>query len=151
LAAKGSNLFESVLPEDLQLLLWKFRDRIHSVQVQSEEPWIPWELCKLSGKDEDGRVIEGPFFCEAFAITRWIPPTPFKPSLKLKNMAVVVPGDSGLPFAPEERAYLLSLSTDNRQISAVPATFLELREALASGKYDGWHFSGHGSFPDVDP
>jgi len=151
LVAKGSNLFESVLPEDLQLLLWKFRERIHSVQVQSEEPWIPWELCKLSGKDEDGRVVEGPFFCEAFAITRWIPPTPFKPSLKLKNMAIVVPPDSGLAFAKEERDYLLSLRGDNRQVNSAPTTSIELIEALASGAYDGWHFSGHGRSDEADP
>jgi hypothetical protein len=151
LAAKGSTLFESVLPEDLQLLLWRFRERIHSVQVQSEEPWIPWELCKLSGKDEDGRVVEGPFFCEAFAVTRWIPPTPFRPSLKLKNIAVVVPPDSGLAFAKEERDYLLSLGGDSRRVTCAPTTSIELIEALASGTYDAWHFSGHGRSDETDP
>jgi hypothetical protein len=151
LAARGSTLFESVLPEDLQLLLWRFRERIQSVQVQSEEPWIPWELCKLSGKGEDGRVVEGPFFCEAFAITRWIPPTPFKHNLKLKNMAVVVPPDSGLAFAKEERDYLLSLRGDSRQVTTAPTTSIELIDALACGIYDGWHFSGHGRADETDP
>lgn len=151
LAAKGSHLFESLLPEDLRLLLWKFRNRIQSIQVQSEEPWIPWELCKLFGPDENERIVEGPFLCEGFAIARWLPPTPFKPSLKLMNMAVVVPADSSLDFVPNERAYLLSLSAGKRQVSSVPATFLELRAALASGMYDSWHFSGHGSFADTDP
>ena len=28
-------------------ILWTLRTSITSVQVQSEEPWIPWELCKL--------------------------------------------------------------------------------------------------------
>jgi hypothetical protein len=70
LAAKGSMLFEKILPPDLQVLLWQLRDRIKVKQVQSEEPWIPWELCKLQGR-EGGLVVEGPFLCEAFAMTRW--------------------------------------------------------------------------------
>ena len=30
----------------------------------------------------------------------------------------------------------------------IPANFLDLHSALASGAYDGWHFSGHGSYRD---
>ena len=41
LAAKGASLFTSLLPTDLQLLLWSLRSSIRSVQVQSVEPWIP--------------------------------------------------------------------------------------------------------------
>jgi CHAT domain-containing protein len=150
LAARGTNLFKSLFPADLQVLLWSLRSRIQSVHVLSEEPWIPWELCKLFGL-EDGRIVEGPFLCEAFALARWIPGPGLKPTLTLQNMAVVVPSDSRLAFAPDEQAYLLSLSNGNRQVSCVPATFLELREALASGKYDGWHFSGHGRSDETDP
>jgi len=150
LAAKGADLFTTLLPADLQVLLWSLRDRIRSVQVQSEEPWIPWELCKLCGQ-EDGRVVEGPFLCEAFAITRWLPGIAIKPRLRLSNVAVVVPADSGLVHVAEERAYLLSLNGRERTIRAVPATFLGLREALASGSHDGWHFSGHGGFRAENP
>ncbi len=150
LAAKGAHLFTSLFPADLQRLLWSLRNRIHSVQVQSEEPWIPWELCKLCGQD-NGRVVEGPFLCEAFALTRWLPGIALKPSLKLTQMAVVVPADSGLTFAPREREYLLSLAAGSRQVKRVPPTFVELRAALASGEYDGWHFSGHGGFRGTDP
>ena len=39
LAAKGTNLFTTLLPADLQVLLWSLRDRIRSILVQSEEPW----------------------------------------------------------------------------------------------------------------
>jgi hypothetical protein len=150
LAAKGSHLFEAVIPEDLQVLLWSLRNRIRSVQVQSEEPWIPWELCKLEGK-ENGRVVEGPFLCEAFAVTRWLPEVGLQPSLTLKKMALVVPQDSGLPFAAGERDYVLSLANGGRRVERIPATLLELRSALAQGEYDGWHFTGHGGFRAPDP
>lgn len=150
LAAKGSHLFETIMPEDLQVLLWSLREHIRSVQVQSEEHWIPWELCKLQGR-EGGRVVEGPFLCEAFAITRWLPEIGFKPTLTLKKMALVVPKDSGLPLAASERDYVLSLARGGRQVQRIPARFLELRSALASGEYDGWHFTGHGGFRAPDP
>jgi hypothetical protein len=150
LAAKGSMLFEKLLPADLQVLLWQLRDRIKVVQVDSEEPWIPWELCKLQGR-EDGRVVEGPFLCEAFAMTRWLPGIGSKPTLALRNLALVLPRDSGLPLAASEGEYILSLANGGRQVERIPATFLELRAALASGAYDGWHFTGHGSFRAPDP
>jgi CHAT domain len=147
LAAKGATLFESLLPEDLRRALWSVRARITSVQIQSEEPWIPWELCKLSG-DDGGTVEEGPFFCEAFELTRWLPGLAQVPSLGLKNLALVVPSDSGLAFAVPESEFMLSLATGGRRVERIPATFLDLHAALASGTYDGWHFSGHGSYRD---
>ena len=150
LAAKGASLFASLLPADLQQLLWSLHSRIQSVQVQSEEPWIPWELCKLCGQ-ENGRAVEGPFMCEGFALTRWLPGIALKPHLRLKNLAVVVPADSGLAFAASEQDYLLSLANGGRQVRRIPATFLDVRAALASGVYDGWHFSGHGGFRGSDP
>ncbi|MBM4431623.1 MAG: CHAT domain-containing protein [Chloroflexi bacterium] len=150
LAGKGLTLFEKAMPEDLQVLLWSLRERIRSVQVQSEEPWIPWELCKLQGK-EDGRVVEGPFLCEAFDMTRWLPQIGFQPTLTLQKMALVVPQDSGLPFAASERDYVLSLAKSGRHVKRVPARFLELTKALARGECDGWHFTGHGGFRAPDP
>ncbi len=148
LAAKGASLFETLVPENLRSrLLWAPRERITSVQVQSEEPWIPWELCKLLGAD-GGEVEEGPFFCEAFELSRWLPGLPQVPHLGLRKLAVVVPGDSGLAFAATERDFLLSLAAGDRHVEQIPATFLDVHAALASGTYDGWHFSGHGSYRD---
>jgi hypothetical protein len=31
-----------------------------------------------------------------------------------------------------------------RNVSPIPANFLDLQRALASGEYDGWHFAGRG-------
>jgi hypothetical protein len=47
LALKGARLFQDLIPDDLRVLLWSLRDRIRTVQVLSDEPWIPWELLKL--------------------------------------------------------------------------------------------------------
>ena len=150
LAAKGAYLTESLMPADLREALWKVRDRITSVVIQSEEPWIPWELCRLMGRDGD-RVVEGPFLCEAYAVTRWLPGPGFKRPLRLTNLALIVPPDSGLPLATEERDFVLSLAGDGRAVTAIDATFAKVQDAFAAGVYDGWHFTGHGVARDANP
>jgi hypothetical protein len=149
LAQKGAYLADALLPEDLRERLWAVRDRIGSVVVQSEEPWIPWELCKLTGRDGD-RVVEGPFLCEAYAITRWLPGTGFKRPLRITKLALVVPADSTLPLAPAERDYVLSLATATREVTSVAATYASVQDAFKAGLYDAWHFTGHGGARDGD-
>jgi hypothetical protein len=150
LETKGAHLFETLIPAELQAEIWRLRGSINSVQVQSEEPWVPWELCKMMG-EVNGSVVEGPFFCEAFNITRWIPGVSRKQNLSLNKVALIVPRNSGLPYAPEEREYMMGLAGPGRIVDQVPATFLDVRRTLASGTYDGLHFSGHGLLRDSDP
>lgn len=64
LKAKGAKLFEQMFPPDLRKIIWDLRDHNLSMLVQSEEPWIPWELCRLFGEAE-GDIQDGPFLCEA--------------------------------------------------------------------------------------
>lgn len=141
---KGAHLFNEVFPDAVKERLWQLRDRITSIQVVSQEPFIPWELCRLSG-NEGGTVVDGPFLCEKFNITRWPLGLGVRPTLKLNHIAMVVPADSGLLFAQEERQYLLGLAGEHRAVKEIPATFAAVLAALASGQYDGWHFSGHGA------
>ena len=143
LERKGNLLFEQLIPNDLKPVLWSLQGHIRTVQILSEEAWIPWELCKLQAKDGN-EAIDGPFFCEAFAMTRWMPGIARKPVLKLNNIGLIVPGDSGLPEAPLEKQFIMSLATGNRKVDAIPAETLEVAKAMQSGKYDCWHFSGHG-------
>lgn len=145
--AIGSSLFRELLPEDLRTLLWSLRERIETVWIQTVEPWVPWELCRLEGV-EDGAVVEGRFLCEAFALTRFVPGTTRHPSLRLSNVALIVPGDSGLDHADDEAKMVRGLARDGRTVVDVPATYVEVRRALESGAHDGIHFCGHGTFPD---
>lgn len=149
LAVKGTYLFQNMLPAELQTDLWRLRDQIHSVQIQSDEPWIPWELCRLCGKEND-RFIEGGFFCEAFAITRWLPGISLRPGISMNNIAIVVPTDSGLSFTAKEMEYLNDLASNKRRVSQVPATYISLYQAMAKGDYDCWHFTGHGGFRNIN-
>ncbi|MBN1640124.1 MAG: CHAT domain-containing protein [Anaerolineae bacterium] len=148
LESKGYHLFETLFPPDLRVLLWSLRGRIQSVQIVSGEPWIPWEMCKLFS---EGPPYEaGPYLCEAFAVTRWKADTNPQPALTLNNVALVVPEDSGLAYAPVERDYLLSLAGGGRQVSRIPARVPDVIRAMRSGAYDGWHFTGHGRYREGD-
>ena len=150
LAGRGAYLFQTIFPKNLQEQLWALRASIKSVIIQSDEPWIPWEIFKLCGA-ENGRIVEGSFLCEAYEVTRWVPGLNFQKPLTMKNVAVVVPDDTKLPKAADERDYMLSLQGDGCKVTRVPATSAAVTEALASGEYDCWHFTGHGLARDQNP
>ncbi|HEV7669204.1 MAG TPA: CHAT domain-containing protein [Thermoanaerobaculia bacterium] len=147
LAGKGARLFEELLPEPLQRRFEQLRGTVRTVQILSDEPWIPWELLKFRERDgEPGR-----FFGEAFALTRWLRKVPDAPRLPLRRMALVVPHDSNLPHAEPERRFLLTQQVDGRRVDEIAARTDPVVEALAQGGYDGWHFTGHASTPANDP
>ncbi len=150
LEARGLFLFE-MLPPAAQEELWRLKDRIKTVFIQSGEPWVPWEICRLEGV-EKGKKVEGPFFCEAFEMTRWLPggKSP-RPQLHLNNLAVVAPEESNLPYSMSELKYLLELASGGRKVTRIPARYLDLLSAFSAGDRDGWHFSGHGAVRGSDP
>ncbi|MFL5386148.1 MAG: CHAT domain-containing protein [Longimicrobiaceae bacterium] len=150
LEGKGARLFESIFPDALQALLWELRHRIASIHVYSDEAWIPWELCRLTGVGEGG-VEEGPFFCDAFEITRWIPGIARRPRLTLNHMALIMPRDTGLDGVGEEREFLRSLADDALEVHDVPARYRDVRSALGKGTFDAFHFGGHGATLNPDP
>jgi len=142
LGQKGCDLFERAFPEDLRALLWESRERPGTLQVMSDEPWIPWEFCRLQGR-VGKRMEEGAFLAEAFQVTRWLSGVTAAPTLPLQNLALVVPDDSGLSEAAAEREHVLSLRGPGRAVTPIPATFVEVCAAMRKGTYDAWHFSGH--------
>jgi len=149
LSEKGLSLFSAVVPKELQDILWDLRDSDANILIASKEPWIPWELCKLQGQ-VNGKWESGPFLCEAFNITRWHAGIGLKKEFTMNKIALVVPNDSGLKYALEERQYLLGLK-NGRDVKVIGANWDDVTAAMASGEYDCWHFSGHGGFRSTDP
>lgn len=150
LVNKGLEIWD-IFPEELQEILWHRRRRPLTVWIQSDEPYIPWELAKLQGRRGD-RIVSGPFLCEAFAVTRWLHGIPPKTHLPLSRMALVVPEDSKLPNAQDEAAAIRTLAERNgRQVSDIEPKAAPVREALAAAIFDGWHFTGHGSVSGAHP
>lgn len=146
--AKGSWLFQNVLPPSLQQRIWDVRDQISSVIIQSEEPSIPWELCRLQGREGDA-IVDGPFLAEGYRVTRWIPGIGTKPDLHISRIGLVVPRDSGLDMTRLERTFVSDLAQGSRTVEEIPSTYVDVKRALASGSFDCLHFSGHGAAADT--
>jgi hypothetical protein len=144
----GASLFELLIPGELQKILWGIRDRISSVFIQTTEPWIPWELCRLSGKGTNG-IEEGPFLCEMYDLSRWHPGTPMKTKLTARNVGFIAPRDANLAIQATEIAMLAGLSSLSRTVLDINATYDGVLTALGGGRHDVIHFTGHGA--NIDP
>jgi len=150
LQRKGAALFQSIFPPDLQGILWSLRKRIGSLRIESEEPWIPWELCRLVGHEE-GQTVESGFFCEEFPMARWLLGVRRKPALRLRRLGVIAPASSGLANAEEECRQTLGIKKEDLQIESIPCRYLQVLRAFSSGTFDGFHFAGHATYRDTDP
>jgi formylglycine-generating enzyme required for sulfatase activity len=142
LEGRGIQLCEELLPQALRRSLWSLRGSIRTVQILSDEVWIPWELLRLQDPDDDSS--SGAFLVEAFSMTRWLLDLPIVMDLPVRRMALVIPRDSGLPKTWAEGARVKALCGAQRQVDEIPAFYREIKEALSSGHYEGWHFAGHG-------
>ncbi len=142
LEAWGAGLFEQLIPLALQAILWQNQGDI-TVQICSDEAWIPWEACRLMRLREDGHIEEGPFFAEAFVMTRWLHGTAAPESFRFTQCALVVPSSSGLSTAAKERDFYLGLARNGRAVTEVAPRYLKLTQALEAGTFDAWHFCGH--------
>jgi len=135
----GAYLYELLIPEALRTILEAHLDPIRSLQIQSEEPWIPWEMILLRS---------GSFLCEAFDLTRWLGARPQPLRFPFEEIALVAPRDSELDVDDEIR-FLEELAGPTRRIDRITALPGPVREACATGRYDVLHFSGHGRATQV--
>lgn len=143
--SKGADLLQKLAPRDLQRQLWSLRDRVATVLLQTDEETtsIPWEMLKL--RDVDAASDDGPFLCEAFELTRWLPRVPWVTRFPISRPALVAPTSSGLKSASREREDLRDLlGRHGRLAEYLPAQFRALRRHLTSGLHGSWHFTGHG-------
>jgi formylglycine-generating enzyme required for sulfatase activity len=153
LRAKGAFLSEKILPLELRQRLSSLRGQTRTLLVQSDDPWIPWEMLCIPENPAD-EAADGPFLCEAFAMTRWLQGMRQTLSLPLSRIATIVARDSGLSQAEGECRDMLSLVRgESRQVERLPARLIDLLGAFGRGEHDGWHFTGHGfqrgSAPDL--
>jgi hypothetical protein len=145
----GTSLYEKLFPEELKRLLWGLKDKIKTLKIDSDEPWIPWEICRMT-MQEDGEYKEAGFLCELFEITRWIPSLNAAPPVfNFNKLAIVVPEDSGLEYAKHEKEGLIQLLKDIYSIESIPANYQDLISNFEKGEYSLWHFTGHGSYQDI--
>ena len=144
LEGKGTYLTTKLMPDALRETLWTLRKRIATILIQSDEPWVPWELCRLFHKNADGTIEEGEFLSQEFVVTRWFKETSLRSTLTAASVGLVVPSNSGLAAASGEARFVKLLAAGKRKVTEIPARSMELRAALGSATYDVLHFTGHG-------
>jgi hypothetical protein len=148
LRAYGGQLFDELLPESIQRVLWDNRDRIKTIQINSEDPLIPWELVHLKGPR--GSLPREDRFLANMGLIRWmdnagIPPA--KVTLRSNRARVLAPQYPDNPdWKPlEEAADEYRFLKEKVRASRVKPTREALRKLIeAPGRFDLLHFAGHG-------
>jgi hypothetical protein len=141
----GGQMFDQLIPRDMQQLLWNNRDRIKSVQVISREPFIPWELVYIKDPGQP-KALAGSKFLGELGALRWLQRS-FPPSkLRIrKTHAYYLLGDAGpdhqLPNAAQEAQVLRRLF----KAQSIDANLSDLQELLQKqGSFDLLHICCHG-------
>jgi hypothetical protein len=147
LRAYGGQLFDELLPESIQRQLWDNRDKIKQIQVNSVDPFIPWEIVHLKGPD--GKLPTEELFLANMGLVRWIDNAriaPQKVEVRSGHANAITPSypeGSGwsLAEAANEFDYLESAFGATR-VEADVETIMTLLEQ--PGQFDLLHFAGHG-------
>ena len=146
LRAYGAELLDELVPPTIQAALWQHRNKINSIMVLSEEPFIPWEVVHVK---EPGRPLAaGTRFLGQMGLVRWLHEAgwPFELiPLRSGKARYIIPEyphpDYVLPETAEERKFL------EEEFAATPVqpTSSAVRKALSTpGEFDLLHFAGHG-------
>jgi hypothetical protein len=160
MAALGNLLYEELFSDELRTAYRRFRHRVSTLQVISDEPWIPWELIKPFDYGEPGSPIDDDFLCARFQMTRWVagwsgPAGELRVPQAACVEAAAPPGQERLRYASEEKRYfstgLLGGSSGVRDLSPDPATRRAVEALLDGGGIGLWHFSAHGDVDLADP
>ncbi|MGH2555022.1 MAG: CHAT domain-containing protein [Actinomycetota bacterium] len=153
----GQRLYRDMFPDKLKAVYRRVRrlrgDRPLTLRITSDEPWIPWELVKpFEQLPETNELIDDPFLCEGFFVTRWLAGLAPPQFLDVTRLGMVAP-PSDLPHVARECEHLRELAGKTSQAETLP-TFHELgalKRQLKKGDTQLWHFACHGNFASHDP
>ena len=146
----GTSLYVRLFPKGLQEFFWENRNKFKSIRVYSDEPWIPWEILKPSGKI-NGRIVEAGFLCETYAFSRWIGDIPPQKKQAIKKIKVVIPKDTNLEGAMDERDWIEDFCEKKGLRFSEISGFKEVESSLEEGGFDLLHFSTHGFYDENNP
>ncbi|HEY0602627.1 MAG TPA: CHAT domain-containing protein [Herpetosiphonaceae bacterium] len=156
IAAFGQVLYRDLIPEELKRAYRRIRQHQAgplSLLIISDEPWIPWELVRPFERDTPAEPgFDDPFFCEQFALTRWLAGGSLPRQLEVQTIALVAPS-SGLSYVQRERAYIDGLAQRAPQARVLPpiGAAFAVRAGLRDSIAQLWHIATHGNFAGATP
>lgn len=149
----GANLYDSLFREDGFKRF--YAEEMYglpgqpAVQIISDEPYVPWEIMRPSRIDPATNRWESDefYFCERFALSRWLAGPQRPGALALQRVAIVAP-PSNLQYVQDEIDAIKRLP--GLQVTEIK-TLAELRGFLQNGSAEIVHFACHGKFEGDDP
>lgn len=159
LIALGSSLYRSLFPAELRAAYRLFRDRVETIFLVSDEPWIPWEIVRPYDDQDRENPIDDDFLCARFQLSRWLAAAELPgDAVTVERLACFEAGASEdgveLPHAEQELRWLRDLARRHPGIedrSLPGATSRAVKSRLRAGGLDLLHFVGHGRFDGADP
>lgn len=152
LAGVGESLWDELFPDGLKTAcLDLLESSVTTLQVTSDEGWIPWELVRPDQGDPGSATT----WCERFDLTRWCPGNLSQTArIEVRSMVCIAIEESSqgtLSGAGTGRNYLHSWSDDAgfEDLSPEPPTLEAVEELLDRGGVDLWHLASHGD-TDLD-
>jgi CHAT domain len=152
----GNELYRQLFPIEMKWMYRQWREKVRTIQISSDEWWIPWELIRPFDHELEP-VVDDDFLCARYQITRWlIGGTAPAAMIRVERMACVEAGESEgprLPSAVRERELLTDLTRrlGIEDDSPSEATFPDLMALLKRGRLGLLHFAGHGEFSRENP
>jgi hypothetical protein len=149
----GNDLWEELIPDQLKQEYWKFKDRVKSIMINSDEPWIPWEMLKPFRYNNEDEREDDLFWCQQFSVSRWLSGAGTVGEFLIKTARPIAPKEENLPSLKDEITFLEQLSSLRPNINSL-ATFNTPTQVLDSLKNEDLsiiHFACHGAFDSISP
>jgi hypothetical protein len=151
----GGAMWDQLIPEKLQVDLWKARALIKEILVFSDEPFIPWELIHLKNPAKKGLPPQT-LFLGQMGLVRWMHNEdliwpPLRLLARQGRCHYVIPDYPDdkykLPWAQTE----IDFMEDRFQAQRVTPHLAPFRAMLKKrGAFDLLHFAGHGFADSAD-
>lgn len=148
LRSAGRKLFDAA-PANFRRAFWSLVDAggpLRTIQVVSQEPYLPWELMIPHRHREEGGREERPPLGVEFAVGRWVSSscTSGPQRIRLRESIIVAPEYEGADYLRHARAEAAFVKEHFEGTYVEPATFEGLHESLGSRRPGVVHLVCHG-------
>jgi hypothetical protein len=153
LARLGNQLWKELFSPELQASYWQWKDRVRTLQITSDEPWIPWEIVKPFRFDASNVRVDEPFLCEGFQLSRWLCGPGPADRLPVQRVRPVAPSSVNLPSVQAELKYLETINQLRPDlVPDVPYNGVsQVIDLFENGAFSILHFAAHGTFDARQP